>query len=157
MNQEMDTRLDLSSIPWPPGIKITPRNKHFIAAYFGPANRVATAAAELAGFSTPRSAGSQLKKRLAEVIEHIELALAEKDYATAREVLKGVTEIARNGVQESNRLKAWDLLARIHGMLSDKVDVNISRTSLLRELDTATTKLLPATSLAPESHQGEQG
>jgi hypothetical protein len=162
MNSGLATPLDYDSIPWPPGMRITPRAKRFIAAYFGPANRVATEAAAIAGYASPGVRGSQLKRSLAEVIEAVELSLLEARTLSAERTMEGITEIALHGKQESNRLKALELMAKIHGLLSEKVNVQLSRTDLLTQLDTQLLRLqpkLPAaidiepTRQAPESHQ----
>jgi hypothetical protein len=157
MNAGLATHVDIDSLPWPPGIKGTARAKRFVAAYFGPANRVASEAAAMAGYASPAVRGAQLKRSLSEVIEHVELKLLEAKTCSAQEVLEGIASIARSGQQESNRLKAYELLAKIHGMLSDKLDLTLNRNQLLRDIDQVTSKVTTVTAVAlPESHQGQR-
>lgn len=151
MSEAIEPVVDVNTIPWPPGVKITPRAKRFIAAYFGPANRVGVEAARIAGYSSPNVRASQLRRRFSEVIEYVELQFLESRCLSARQVREKISEIANNGVQESNRLKALELLARIQGQLSDKLDLNINRNQLIKDIDAVVTKVTPLA--LPESHQ----
>jgi hypothetical protein len=95
--------------------------RRWLLHYFTDARRSGYRADELAGYK----ANSNNTNRLREVIERIELSLRDVDLARPREVIAGLTEIARNpNSADRDRLKAWEVLAKIHGMLSEKLTLD---------------------------------
>jgi len=129
-------------------VRLTPKRQLFLDHYFGKANRVATRAAELAGLKWPRTSGPRTRKLLREHIESRERALAESSRMTAEEVVASLTDIARD-VDHKDRCRALEMLAKIHGLMSEKVDIKVSREELVaqtmemvRELKESSVKML---------------
>ena len=56
-------------------------------------------------------------------IESHKLKNAEEIGITEPLVLAGILNIAQNGKAESNRLKAWELLAKTQGLMIDKAQI----------------------------------
>lgn len=121
--------------------------------YVGEACYNATKAAELAGFKHPRVTGSKFKRLLRQVIEERGLVVKEQASMSAVEVIEGLTEIARDK-SHKDRKAALDTLAKVHGLLTDKLDLKLDRKQLATELEgvvgrmlelAPTVKLLPST------------
>jgi len=134
----------------PRRLSLTARRQAFVDAYLGAAARNATRAAELVGFKHPRVAGSLLKRKLSEVIEDREITLREEASMSAKEVVEGLSEIAREK-SHKDRKAALDTLAKIHGLLTDKLDIKLDRRSLAGELEGTLKQLTAGTvELRPE-------
>lgn len=108
-------------------------------AFVGGANRDATAAARVAGLGktthSQNTIGGRLKRRYKHLIEAYELRLAEAAIMSPRQVSEALAEIARDTQERtSDRLKALELVARIHGMLSDKMQIDIDVALVKKEL-----------------------
>lgn len=111
-----------------PKSRLTKRRLLFITHYFGEALGNATEAARLAGFRHPRIIGPRLRSELSQVIQEQEHKLQDQKLMDPREVAEKLTELARN--HGPSQIKALELLARIHGMLSEKLDITVDRKSL---------------------------
>ena len=107
-------------------VRLTPRRAKFIELYFGDCMLNATEAARQAGFAHPRVAGSQLVRILAPILAAKEDEQKSRLEATGRELRETLTSISRDP-DHKDRLKAIELLARINGMLSDRVNVTVER------------------------------
>lgn len=125
--------------------KITPKRQAWLDAYFGAAMFDATQAARIAGFSNPMVEGWRLKKRLADEIELREAELAAVSQMSPKEVMERLTTVARE-IKHKDHVKALELIAKIHGQLSEKIVVNTDKKSLMSELD--------KTLAALKTHQG---
>jgi len=125
----------ITNMASPAGVKLTPKRRSYLAAYFGPAKQSPTEAARIAGLPNPNVSGAQYKKRLLHVIDALTLKALEVGCLGAQEVIQEVSLIAKNDPSTSNRLRALEMLAKIHGLLTDKVAVTLDRKQL--EIDIA--------------------
>lgn len=103
--------------------------------YLGEAAFNATEAARLSKFKSPEKAGPLIARELADVIDAISREKSALLRLEGDQIMQGIADIALNGANETNRLKAYELLAKIHGMLNEKLAISIDRRSLLKQLD----------------------
>ncbi len=90
----------------------------------------------MVGYSSPAATGSQLRKKLADEIAKLRQDIENADIAGAREVQAGLSEIFRDQTETAqNRLRAGELLAKIHGLLSERVQMSLDRKSVKEALD----------------------
>jgi hypothetical protein len=115
-------------------LRLTPRKRAFITAYLGPANRVPMEAARIAGYRNPGSLGQALFRSLEELIKEEELRAAHHASMTSTEAIELLSKHAREAPYPHN-LKALELIVKIHGLLSDKLDVAIDKPALMRQLE----------------------
>jgi phage terminase small subunit len=116
--------------------RMTPRAQLFLENYMGVAKLNATEAARLAGYAHPRSAAPILKRRLRQAIEEKELALAAKAKLSVEEAESILADIARTEGHK-DRLKAVELVLKVNGKLSEKLNINLDKPELLKELEIA--------------------
>lgn len=121
---------------------LTLKQKLFIEAYVGRARGNATEAARIAGYRGDEGTLAQVgheNLRKPEIRAAME-ARVQRSAMEADEVLSELSKIARMDATSSSALsskvRALEILAKIHGMMSDKLNVNLDRASLNRELDT---------------------
>jgi phage-related tail protein len=114
--------------------RLKPSHRKWLDCFLRDPGRDATAATVAAGFGGSRagqnSIGSRLKRKYSQIIAAYDTRLAEASLLSPREVQEQLASIARDTKQETrDRLKALELIAKIHGMLSDKqplsVEINI--------------------------------
>jgi phage terminase small subunit len=117
-------------------IRMTPRAQLFLDNYMGVAKLNATEAARLAGYAHPRSAAPILKRRFAKLIEQKELELAAKAKLSVEEAESILADIARTEGHK-DRLKAVELVLKVNGKLSEKLNINLDKPELLKELEQA--------------------
>lgn len=100
---------------------MTHRQRIFITEYIKSGN--ATDSAKKAGYSerSAYSVGQRMLKNveIKEEIEKIQKEALEKAEITITEVLNLIADIARNGKNENNKLKAMDMLMKYFGAHSD--------------------------------------
>lgn len=125
--------------------ELTGRRKRFIDAYLGEASRNATEAARIAGYGTPESQGSSLKKRLKLFIKEREQEISIASQLSQKETLEIISEIARDKGHK-DRLKAAELMAKIHGVLSEKVTLEVNRSQIQEQLSMLRQRLITAAS-----------
>jgi phage terminase small subunit len=113
---------------------MTRRREAFLDAYFGIAKLNATEAARIAGFRHPRVAGTWQVNQLREVIDSRMVELRNARIMSADEVLEHLASIGRD-VQHKDRVKALELMARINGLVSDKLSVSIDHRQIKADLD----------------------
>lgn len=116
--------------------KLTPKRQRFVELYIGECGYNATRAAEMAGFGSPRAAGSRLCKELAYLIDEHKLRQASYSQMAAKEVIEKLTDVARDS-EHKDHVRALELLAKIHGLMSEKIDLKVDRKALLNELDSS--------------------
>lgn len=121
-------------------VRVTPRAKAFIDAYLGPARLNAAEAARMAGYSHPSSQGASVRKRLAHIIDAEELKLAAKTKLSVAEAESILCEIARDQ-HHKDRLKAVELVLKVHGQLADKLNITLDKNQLVKELELALASL----------------
>lgn len=105
-----------------------------LAAYKGEARLNATEAARLAGYSFPEVVGSRVRRRYKELFDEAEAEIRDNLIMKGEELDQRITSLARNTAHRDH-YKALELLARMHGKLSDKVNVTIERPALNAQLD----------------------
>lgn len=126
--------------------RMKPRHRAWFDAFIHDPRRDATAAAIAAGIGRTRSAqsslGGRLRKRYLQVIEAWDIRLALASLVSPREVQEQLASIIRNSQEPTrDRLKALELVARILGMLQDKLTVDLDSSSLRRSLGTLSGRL----------------
>ena len=118
---------------------LSPKQRQWFLAYVQDPARNASGAARLAGYGkTPdasSSLGRRLKARYQDLIEAYDFRIKDAGVISPREVQEQLAGIARDpNERTSDRLKSLELIARIHGMLSDKLQVDIDISLAKREL-----------------------
>lgn len=93
----------------------------------------ASEAARMAGYMQPRTMGMRLYRRLREHIDSELLTLRDRLIMNPDEVMQGITEVARDS-HSRDRLNALITLAKIHGLLSERVTLNLDPKQLKAEL-----------------------
>lgn len=131
----------MSQLAVMPSVRLTNRRRAFLSAYFGEAKRNVVEAARMAGFSFPEISAYRLKRELRQVIEQQEVELSEKAQMPPREVVERLSTIARE-TSHKDHVRALELLAKIHGLLTDKIDVKVERKVLLAEIEQAMGQIL---------------
>ncbi len=106
---------------------MTSKQKIFVKEYIISKN--ATEAYIKAGFSSKyaaENAGKLLKNTsVKEAIDQEFKRIMDQYEFTERDVYKGLGEIARNGQQESNKVRAWELIGKALSMFKDNT-VNVA-------------------------------
>lgn len=124
--------------------QLTFKQEQFVAAYLGVADGNATEAARMAGYKQPKQQGSRLLTNVdiaARVSDRVE-----KVAASADDVLRELADVALADWREfievlgrdregkptkvrmdlSNKVKALELLAKYHGLLTEKQQIDIT-------------------------------
>lgn len=111
------------------GGKVSSKWRAFVAAFEGEAKLDGVEACRIAGYSNPRRAWWQLRQRRRLDLEEIEKRFRERLTMDWPEVESGIAAVARNE-SHKDRLKALELLAKIHGKLDPKLSIQFDRTTL---------------------------
>jgi hypothetical protein len=133
-----------------------PRNvsdqfRRMLVAYGGDAALNASEAARLAGYRNPSKVGPQMLRRYPEAFAAVEATFKEQLKASADEVLERLAALARTP-NHKDHYKSLELLAKIHGLLSDNgVVINIDRRDMAGELREAMRSLARGWDLLPEA------
>ena len=138
---------------------MTLKQRLFVDAYLGPGAGNATEAARRAGYrgddGTLAQVGHENLKK-PEILAAVEARMQEAAMETD-EVLAELSKIARMDATSSSALsskvRALEILAKIHGMMSDKLNLNLDRATLNRELD-ALIEQLTETALRERAERG---
>lgn len=89
----------------------------------------------MAGYKAPEIYGYVLRKKYQ---DHINKLLVEHEVLSqmqAKEVVERLTHLARSDKStDQNKLRALELLAKIHGLTSEKLAVTIDRKELLEDV-----------------------
>ena len=100
-------------------MKLTAKQELFCQEYVANGNN-ATKAAKAAGYSkkTAKEMGCEnlTKPHVCDRVVQIRKPVADKLEITKEMVLKGILDIARDGEQENNRIKAYDMLGKYTGI-----------------------------------------
>lgn len=105
----------------------------WVEFYLGAAGMNAVEAAKMAGFKDPPTAGPYLLRKHSQTIQDRIDKANEMQVAKPPEILKVWSETMRNA-DHRDQIKASELLARAHGMLSEKLDIRVSRADLIKDL-----------------------
>jgi hypothetical protein len=110
------------------------RLKAFWVAYGTEARRNATAAARIAGYAHPNVQGAKLKARWPKVLEIVNRQYLESVGVKPDELVSHLAEIIRDP-DHKDRMRAIEVNAKMHGMLSEKLSIELDRQSLMRQID----------------------
>lgn len=134
---------------------MTTKQTLFVEAYIGPAKGNATEAARMAGYSGNSATLAQVghenlrKPEIASLVE-ARLAAAQME---AHEMIAELTRVAR--LQSSLpamvacKVRALEILAKFHGLLSEKLLIQLDRQAIERELEECTERLTAVKRLPP--------
>jgi hypothetical protein len=106
----------------------------------------ATKAAGLAGYKFPNKMAHRLKAKFPDVTEACGLAWRDKCGVKPDELTEHLAEIVRDK-DHKDRMKAIELNAKIHGMLTEKHVIELDRNSLLTQIDKRLAQLAEARAL----------
>lgn len=129
-------------------VNITDKAKLFVQAYVGEAQFNATKAAKIAGYKHPHSVGAALKKKHLQAIQEAMVGAKPEQVMGSKESLEILAEIARNP-EHKDRLRAVELSLKVHGLLSDKLNLNIKREDLNAQLIEIAQSLISASDSQP--------
>lgn len=130
---------------------LTELERRFVLAYLGPAYEIPSEAARLAGAATPAQQGAEMARRLTVVIDSERALRTRALQMGPSEVLERLSWTARNGdhVGWAVATKAAEIVARVRGLLSDRIDLSLNMDSLRGELREA----VAAVRVLPDSTQ----
>ena len=77
---------------------------------------------------------------MADLIEEKRQALSESSQVSAKETLELIAAVARTATHKDH-LRALELMLKVHGLLSDKLQVTVDRKQLIGELDSQLQRL----------------
>lgn len=120
--------------------RLTKRRLRFVQVFWTEAEGSPSKAAAIAGFACPESVGSRMAKSLSKELEEKRIEVLESAQVSPKECLTMLGDIARTA-SHKDRLRAIELLLKVHGLLSDKLQVTVDRKSLIQELDRQITRL----------------
>lgn len=120
--------------------------KRFWKAYVGDAACDPTKAARLVGYKHPNTQGPRLLKKLPDVADAAKVAWLDTCGVKPEELLLHLSEIVRDP-DHKDRMKAIELNAKVHGMLSEKIIHDFDRQSLMRQIDARISQLVQARAL----------
>jgi len=129
-------------------LKLTQRRLKFIELYLTTCNGIASKAAKEAGYKAYEAMGSRLVRRLSDVIAAREVQLRETAIISARGVQERLTTLAKDPTHKDH-FRALELMAKIHGLLSDKLDITISRKQLQDDVGQAMGQLAALSARKP--------
>ncbi len=134
-----------------------PRQRTWLLTYLTDPARDGTAAARSAGYEgTPQSLNTRstrLRRLFRDIIDSYELAITDAAVMGSREVSTGLAELARDkSITPRDRLRAYELIARIHGMLTDTVKVE-GQVQIRQQLLASLATLSPRVETLPQQPQ----
>ena len=123
--------------------EIPPKVKRFFTAYVVETACDATAAAKLVGYRHPNTQGPKLTKKFPDVADACREAWRDACGVKPDELVMHLAEIVRDP-DHKDRMKAIELNAKVHGMLTEKTVIELDRTKLLRQIDERIAQLTQA-------------
>jgi len=122
------------------------RVKKFFVAYASETALDPTKAARLIGYAHPNTQGPRLIKKFPDVAEACAEAWREACGVKPDELLMHLAEVIRDK-DHKDRMKAIELNAKVHGMLTERTIFELDRTKLLTQIDQRIAQLLQARAL----------
>jgi len=115
--------------------KLSQQELAWIDAMVSGAYGVPAEAARCAGYADPAAMGQKLKRRLGQLVDQERDAREKAKVGSVSELIGLMWKYARGGrrVGYANARSAQDTLAKINGVLTDKVDLRLDRETLRRE------------------------
>jgi hypothetical protein len=126
---------------------MTKRTRLFFDALFGQAKLQTKVAAEMAGFTDLRQ-GYNVINRYRPYYESRLDEFRATMQMSPDEVVEVLTEIAKDKGHK-DRVRATELLGKIHGLFNEKITVRLDRTELTRSIDGVLTLIGQAAPNAP--------
>jgi len=115
--------------------RITARFRALLEAYGSDGGKFnVTEAARAAGYRSPEKLGSRLRKRFPEAFAEVEQKFRDSLKVRREEVEERLADLVRNP-KHRDHYKALELAAKMHGLLSEKVNVTIERPAINAQLD----------------------
>jgi hypothetical protein len=125
--------------------RLTAKTKAFFAAYEGVAKlnameaaRIAYGGGRLGNLGNPGVIAQSLRRTWPELFEQAEERYRNRFKLTDEELDAGISEIAKDS-NHKDRLRALELIARMKGLLDNKVKVEIERKVLVKEIESVFT------------------
>jgi hypothetical protein len=128
--------------------KLNPRVKRFLAYLEGEALLDPVRAAELAGYARPPETSRKLMKTWADKVAEVESRLRSRVTLSSEQVLQRLSVVGQD-VEHKDHVRALEILARIYGMMSDKLDIRVSRHDVSAHLSRALERIERAELPAP--------
>jgi hypothetical protein len=111
--------------------QVNPMGRKFLRAFAATLWLDPAKAAKDAGYSRPVEDGRRLMEKYAKLIKRDKLSLYSMQRMEPDECQMRLSEIGRGTLSATpQQVKSLELVLRVHGMLSDKVDVNMDNSSL---------------------------
>ena len=126
--------------------EIPQKVKLFWVAYVEETACDPTKAAKFVGYRHPNTQGPRLVKKLPDVAEAAKVAWRDACGVKPDELLTHLAEIVRD-TDHKDRMKAIELNAKVHGMLSEKIIHDFDRNSLMKQIDNRISQLMQARAL----------
>jgi hypothetical protein len=117
-----------------PKVKLTPKVRAFLDVIRQTVGVTHTEAARLAGYGNPRAHACLIKKKHPQLVADAEAEARKALKMGADEAEQVVVAIARDPTHR-DRLKAAETMLKMHGKLSDKLQVTVDRATLNKQLD----------------------
>lgn len=117
-----------------PQVKVTAKVKAFLAAIQMNPGIAKSEAARIAGFKHARAVAVSLCKKHAQLVAEAEAEGRKGLKVSADEAEQILADIARDPTHR-DRLKAAETFLKMHGKLSDKLQVTVDRATLNKQLD----------------------
>lgn len=110
---------------------VNPKGRKFLLAFAGTLWLDPVKAAEEAGYKKPVEDGRRLMAKFAKIIERDKMELFRLQEMSAAEAKMLLSAIGRGTLPATpQQVKSLELVLRVHGMLTDKVDVNLEQSDL---------------------------
>lgn len=129
--------------------RYTAKFRALLAAYVGQAGLNASEAARMAGYAEPGRTAYRLRQKFPEAFEKAERDFRRRLVVQREEVEERIADLVRNP-KHRDHYKAIELAAKMHGMLSEKVNITIERNGINEKLD----ELLKAMLASRAVHKG---
>lgn len=120
--------------------RVTKRVIAFLDVYWEAAGGDCVRAAEMAGFKHPKAAGYKLRQRYSDLLGERKVARRRRLEVDEEESLQALTRIVRDATHRDH-LRAIELALRVHGKLSEKIDITMDKRELAKELKAFSARL----------------
>jgi hypothetical protein len=118
----------------PPTAKVTPKVRAFLEVIRKNVGIAHSEAARLVGYKNPRAHACLIKKKHPQLVAEAEGEAVKLLKVSSEEAEQIVAQIARDPTHR-DRLKAAETFLKMHGKLSDKLQVIVDRPTLNKQLD----------------------
>jgi hypothetical protein len=113
---------------------VPPQVRKFFTVYATESALDATKAARVVGYKHPATMGHRLRSKFPDVAEACEISWKEQCGIKPDELIQHLASIVRDP-DHKDRMKAIELNAKIHGMLSEKIIHEFDKNTLLKQID----------------------